>query len=208
MGYHFSWLLAERLALSAQWMLLGIPGIYVTVLLLWCFASGRNRVFRLTVPEDLSGWRWLSLWPLGLLPAWNLCCGSPAPWDISERMPLLIAAIAEEFFFRGALLSLWEWAHPKGAVLGSALLFAVYHLFSPGHSLLQLWCAFAAGICYGKVTLRTNSLLPAMLAHLAVNLTGSQTENVHGLWLCALLMLLWGIWGINGRKKDVPCDYT
>lgn len=205
-GYHLAWILGKLLAGSLAFVL---PVGYMIALVLRCFFLGKASAVHLTAPKGLSGGRWLFLWPLGVFPLWNLTCTRSISWNLGEIVSLAVAAMAEEFFFRGAFLSLWRKVHPKTAVIVSAVLFAVYHLFSPGRSGLQLWCALAAGVCYGKATLRTGSIWPAVLAHLALNLTGTwETRESTSLWLLALLLLIWGIWGMNERKKDTICDYT
>lgn len=200
-GYQLSWMLPEWLALPGV-----IPACCLAALLLWCFASGRAKCLFLTRPRG----HWVSLWPLALFPAWNLLRGSPGQWETARMLPLLLAAIAEELFFRGAVLSLWERKHTRGGVLVSAVLFAAYHLFSPNPNGVQLLCALAAGVCYGEATLRTGSLFPAMLAHLAVNLTSTweMGEGNSGLWLCVGVCLLWGFWDATKRRKELLCNFT
>ncbi len=80
---------------------------------------------------------------------------------------LLLAAAtagAEELFFRGGLL-------PLIGVLPQALLFGLFH---PVPRRAWAYPAFAAvaGLVFGELTLVTGSLLPAMVAHFAVNLQG------------------------------------
>lgn len=208
MGYHLSWLPAQRLVLP-WWTSLLMPACWLLAFLLWCFMGGMAERLFLTVPRRLSRGRWLSLWPLVLFPGWNLWSGI-GHWEAPQVVPALLAAIAEEFLFRGMLLSLWRTKYAKGGVFASAFLFAAYHALSPDSSGLQLLCALAAGVCYGEATLRAGSLLPAMLAHLAVNLTGTQGmgEGSGGLWFCAAVCLIWGLWGASKRGKDMLCDFT
>lgn len=204
-GYHLSWLPAQWLAFP-WWASLLLPVCWLLALIRWCFAGGRAKRLYLTVPRG----SWLSLWPLALFPGWNLLWGGPGHWEASRMAPALLAAIAEEFFFRGVILSLWEKAHARGGVFASALVFAAYHAVSPGRSGIQSLCALAAGVCYGEATLRTGSLVPAVLAHLAVNLTGAQGTDVGNvsLWLCAAVCLIWGLWGTSKRKKEILCNST
>jgi len=80
---------------------------------------------------------------------------------------LLLAAAtagAEELFFRGGLL-------PLVGVVPQALLFGLFH---PVPRRAWAYPAFAAvaGLVFGGLTLATGSLLPAMVAHFAVNLQG------------------------------------
>lgn len=85
-------------------------------------------------------------------------------------------AVAEELFFRGALL-------PLVGLLVQALLFGLLH---PVPRRAWAYPAFAvvAGMAFGGVTLATGSLLPAMTAHFAVNVQG--------------------FWQVRSRESDLP----
>ncbi len=79
---------------------------------------------------------------------------------------LLAAAssLAEELFFRGALL-------PLVTVWGQALLFGLMHPATrKGWSYTAY--TFVAGLAFGYATLFTGSLWPAVLAHFVINLQG------------------------------------
>lgn len=74
-------------------------------------------------------------------------------------------AIVEEFLFRGAILgSLARDKKPLRAVVISALLFSVAHA-----SLHRLMPTFMIGLLLGAITLRSRSLWPAVILHLAYN---------------------------------------
>lgn len=198
LGYSLVWALAKAYA-GGSW----IPGaVYLAAFVGWICHSGRRDAFGLV----RFRWKWWSLWPLALFPIWNLLCGGSFP-GLTEAMPVLLAAVAEELFFRGALL-LWlkKWGGTLAVVL-SALAFATGHLFSGG-TVLQFACALAAGVCYGVVTLECGSVFPAMLSHLATNLTGFGGKNHDSLWLCAAISLIWGVGRLRKRKKDDICNFT
>lgn len=198
MGYQLAWL-PGRLCPVPDVLL---PACWLAGFLLWCFRTGRASFVRLERTEV----RWLSLWPLGILPAWNLLHWGLPRWDA----PALLAAVAEELLFRGVLLAFLEKGHPRGGVFLSAILFAAYHWVSPDRGALQLWCALSAGVCYGEATLRAGAVWPAVLAHLAVNFTGARgTEGSSpSLWLWAAVPLVWGIRSFMERKRDSSCSYT
>jgi len=79
---------------------------------------------------------------------------------------LLAAATAgaEELFFRGALL-------PLVGVVPQALVFGLFHPVPRRAWAYPAFAAFA-GLAFGGLTLVTGSLVPAMVAHFAVNLQG------------------------------------
>ena len=77
----------------------------------------------------------------------------------------LLAPLAEEIVFRGAILrSLLTTAKPMAAIIISALLFALVHM-NPA----QMPYAFIAGLLLGWMYWRTGSILPGMAYHWANN---------------------------------------
>jgi membrane protease YdiL (CAAX protease family) len=76
----------------------------------------------------------------------------------------LATALAEELFFRGALLGLI-------GVWGQALLFGLLHPATRRGWSYTLF-TFVAGLAFGYATLWTGSLWAAMLAHFVINLQG------------------------------------
>lgn len=78
-------------------------------------------------------------------------------------------AVAEEQFFRGALLN---FLLPRGAlfaVAGSGAMFYVYHFFVYAGNQAALLYVFAAGLILAYVTVRTGRISPAILAHVVNN---------------------------------------
>ncbi len=175
------------------WMQAGEPrwGLIATELLLilaptLLFARRQRlevrRAFRLRRPGwALAGLALLigaGLWPIGLflellssllfgLPtpvgADSLpnTAGQSAPWVVA----LVIAApLCEELMFRGYLLRAYEQRGRRVALVASALLFAFFHLRLRGLPAL-LPIAFTLGY----LTLRSDSIVPAILAHAANN---------------------------------------
>lgn len=81
---------------------------------------------------------------------------------------MTVAATAEEAVFRGVLLEALRGAGSTLlVVLGSATLFALYHL-----SAYQLLSTWLYGIVLAGVTLWTGGLWTAVVAHLTLNLVG------------------------------------
>lgn len=77
----------------------------------------------------------------------------------------LLAPIAEEILFRGILLKgLLEKVSPFTAILISSLLFAAIHFSTEGFISL-----FVAAFGYALLTVKANSIQPALLAHLFNN---------------------------------------
>lgn len=86
-------------------------------------------------------------------------------------------AITEELAFRGVILAVFlrHYDSPR-AVLFSALSFGAMHIFKILGGITPIWAAgnvvwaSLLGLFYGYVTLKTGSLLPAMLFHYLSNL--------------------------------------
>lgn len=132
-----------------------------------------------------------------------------ASWLIS------ISSIPEEVVFRGVILAafLRFYDQPK-AIIYSALCFGLWHilyLLAGGNPVFTIgnviWAAIM-GLFYGYVTLRTGSLLPAMIVHYLGNLlvdaitahlqanASIQTLAVYGIIFTfgiapTILMILW-----------------
>lgn len=112
----------------------------------------------------------------------------PSAQSFSERlgdsnpMPLwiamlLVAPVAEELFFRGWMLPIWERRYgPRLAILGTALLFAVMHILW-----WRMLITFPLGVLFGWIAWRTRSVVPAMAAHAGANAAPMLTEGLLAL---------------------------
>jgi membrane protease YdiL (CAAX protease family) len=86
------------------------------------------------------------------------------PWLILIAF-VVLAPIAEEFFFRGIVFNAWlREGGARFAYIGSAALFAVSHL-SP----IQFAPLFLLGLALAAIYRRTGSLLAAMAMHATFN---------------------------------------
>jgi membrane protease YdiL (CAAX protease family) len=88
------------------------------------------------------------------------------PLDRSEALALaILSALAEEFFFRGAVQDAWGF-------LPALALFTVLHV-GPGRD-FRLWTLFAAvgGVLLGGLVVWRGALLAAIVAHAVVNAIG------------------------------------
>lgn len=110
---------------------------------------------------------------------------------ILEQTPLapvlaaiaVLPAIAEELVFRGVLLrSLATRFHAGVAIAISSAVFAIYHL-EPS----QMVTTFMLGLALGYLTLRSRSIVPAMLCHflnntIAIVIARDEVPSV-GTWI-------------------------
>jgi hypothetical protein len=74
----------------------------------------------------------------------------------------VMAAIAEEPLFRGALL--WAVPHPAAGIAVAALVFAACHWLRPRYLGFWFW-ALWEGVLFGILMVATGSLLVPMIAH-------------------------------------------
>lgn len=75
-----------------------------------------------------------------------------------------LSSLAEEIFFRGALL-------PLVGVWGQALLFGLMHP-APRKAWVYTFYTFIAGVVFGYATMLSGSLIPGIVAHFLINLQG------------------------------------
>lgn len=121
---------------------------------------------------------------------------------------VVLSPILEELLFRGFVLAKLCPYGDKIAILGSALLFALFHC-----NFFQFFYAFALGVLFAYFALRTQNLLVPTLLHILVNFFGSflpqLTLRIHYGWnvLLVFFMILCLIYGlvflISNRKSVV-----
>lgn len=78
-----------------------------------------------------------------------------------------IAPMLEEFFFRRQLIDRSACYGEKTAILFSALMFGLFHM-----NLYQFFYAFALGLVFGYVYLRTRRLRYTIFMHMSINFLG------------------------------------
>lgn len=85
----------------------------------------------------------------------------------------LLPAFIEEFAFRGIMLGSMRKFGDQFAILSSALLFSVIH-----GNFVQIPFAFICGLIFGYLTVKTNSIIPAMIVHFLNNLMSGVLEVI------------------------------
>jgi membrane protease YdiL (CAAX protease family) len=130
--------------------------------------------------------------------------GSFAPdiWNIipPESWVLLygnIGAFFEEIAIRGVILTLLLNKYGKAkAVFLSAFIFGVGHIitFFLGNklffSLVQVVAAFCLGILFAELVIKTNSLIPGIIAHMIINSFSQVFQNASDAYEYAYLFLI------------------
>lgn len=85
----------------------------------------------------------------------------------------IIAPVAEELFFRKALIDRLSQFHPMDAILLSALLFGLVH-----SNLTQFLYAFPIGVLFGIIYWRTKNIGYTILLHVFMNTVGGVAPQI------------------------------
>lgn len=128
----------------------------------------------------------------------------------------IAAPIAEEMFFRGVVLKQTSRVSARFGIVFSAVMFGLMH----GNP-YQFVMATVIGLYFGYITVKTDSLIPSIVCHIAINgmmsvsdvigLLGEEIGNVSFFAVYAVEILL-GVLGIwlykkSGEKAKLP-PYT
>ncbi|MBN2925911.1 MAG: CPBP family intramembrane metalloprotease [Eubacterium sp.] len=104
---------------------------------------------------------------------------------------LLVAPVTEEFICRGLILTKLQKEHGKVlSIVLSALLFAFLHVMAGGTVLVL--GSLIVGLILGVICVRTNSLLPAIAAHIFANVPDFIIARLPELTVVSRYVLLVG----------------
>ncbi len=116
----------------------------------------------------------------------------------------IIAPITEEIFFRGMLLRVFSRANQRFAVFATAFFFGLSH-----HNIPQFVLAFILGTFLAHITLKHNSVIPAVIVHIFINSMStavSYIEENTGFIFTSYLILVMAVMGFFlfclFREKD------
>lgn len=140
-----------------------------------------------------------------LFPLCNLATGLP-----ELGTPLLygaLAAVAEEFFFRGFVFTALKKKGRFWAAAVSSVAFAALHLLNLvsaplDYTLLQVIGAFSVGFALCGLLWKTKKLWLCLVCHLLINLTGHTTLSSVGTCLTILCIFLYAGFGILLLRKN------
>lgn len=93
--------------------------------------------------------------------------------EMSSIIPTIIfmvtlSPIIEEVIFRGVILDKLRGYGDRNAIFFTALTFALFH-----GNLSQFFYAFALGLIFGYIAIKTNTILYTVILHIGINLFGS-----------------------------------
>lgn len=145
------------------------------------------------------------------------------PWA-TLLCTMILAPVAEELFFRKALIDRLSAYHPMDAILFSALLFGLIH-----GNLTQFLYAFPIGVLLGIIYWRTKNIRYTILLHMGMNTLGGllpqmvqrlqgagEANGVTAMFSTLAIMLLGSltiglvvlgvIFLIRGRRRFLPIE--
>ena len=128
--------------------------------------------FALMFAGSLVGKRVGLLFEKGLADVIGNTLGSVDPW-VTLLCAVIVGPIAEELFFRKAMMDRLSDYHPIDAILLSALLFALVH-----GNLTQFLYAFPLGVFFGIIYYRTRNIGYTILLHVAINTVGGLLPQI------------------------------
>lgn len=85
----------------------------------------------------------------------------------------IIAPITEELFFRGMLLRAFSAVNQRFGIFATALFFGLSHKNLP-----QFILAFTIGIFLAHITMRHDSIIPAVIVHIFINSTSELLSHI------------------------------
>lgn len=170
----------------AQWTPWATPvGLFISTatLVAWLLMKGKGAAVGLKKAQPYRFKERLPFLLLLLPVVYNLVSSSGSLPGWMTICTVCLGAILEEVVFRGIILQfLRRWGNVL-AILVSAALFALAHVFNQGGiDPYQIIFAFAAGLAFAGLTLCNRSLFPAMEIHLLINLTAGEMNPAY-LWL-------------------------
>ncbi len=188
-NYHsLAWEYFQDTASYTAIMMLCIAGCSIAVTWIGCMAT-KIPVSNLFQTKDFTVWQafsyiaialliqtvtgWLALGIETLMEGVGIASYQPdlsGSADIKNVMidfiyGVIVAPITEELMVRGFVMKNLSRVSQRFGIIMSAFYFGVWH-----ENIAQFVLAFAAGCFFGYITVKHNSLIPSIIAHMAVNL--------------------------------------
>lgn len=105
----------------------------------------------------------------------------------------IIAPVTEELFFRGMLLKVFSRTNQRFAVFATAFFFGLSH-----HNIPQFVLAFLLGTFLAHITLKHNSIIPAVIVHIFINTMStavSYIEQYAGFIFTSCIIIVMAVMG-------------
>lgn len=137
--------------------------------------------------------------PLLMIPVINVI--DDYSLDFNNILLCILAVFMEEIFFRGILIKTFNHLSLNRSFLISSFIFSFYHLTNIFGGLdiiyvfLQVLLSFFLGYHLCFITLKMKSLLPAIVIHFLINITGSgEIGNIYSFLVCIMVLLFYFIY--------------
>ncbi len=162
--------------IGCKWARIPIPSLFQTK----GFTPGLMLIYICAAIALQSGTGYLSSWISDFLSQAGITAYEP---DFSTGQDLknvilmsiygcIVAPITEELLFRGFVMKSLSRVSQRFAIITSALLFGLWH-----ENIAQFVLAFCVGVFMGYLTVKHNSIMPAIICHMAVN-TAAQIFDI------------------------------
>lgn len=202
--------------LPENWVAAACMIIYMITLLGWLYKTGNAKSLGLSriAKWDIAAW---VFWGAAvLLPIYNVLIFSVTTIDLPKMLYMLGVVLAEELLFRGFFVCKISQRYGTKSVIISAFIFSLMHIAniatgkSVEYTIIQVMCAFSAGLCYAAGTLWCRSIVPCIVIHFLTNITGTDAVNFPGVDFacagmisCIVIQLICGFWlYLKIQKKE------
>lgn len=154
--------------------------ILSVVALLWMKKYGLLKKYGISSP-NVSASKFLFYIPLAVLVSCNLWFGVTLNYSVTETVLYIVSMFGvgflEEFIFRGLLFKAMEKNGLRSAIIVSSITFGIGHIINLFNgsgadlvsNLCQIFSAVAFGFLFVIIFFRSKSLLPCIIAHIAIN---------------------------------------
>lgn len=174
--------------IGCKWAKIPIPALFQTK----GFSPGLALIYISIAIVLQSGTGYLASWITEFLSYAGITAYEP---DFSTGQDLknvvlmaiyscIVAPVTEELLFRGFVQKTLSRVSQRFAIVTSALLFGLWH-----ENIAQFVLAFCVGIFMGYITVKHNSIMPAILCHMAVN-TAAQIFEIAYTYDCYWLYVI------------------
>lgn len=134
--------------------------------------------------------------PLLIIPIINF--SNNRSIDFQNIILCLLTVFMEELFFRGILLKTFDHFSLSNSFLLSSMFFSFYHLsnlfvsYDIIYTIFQVILSFFVGYQLCFITIKSKSLLPCIIVHFLMNITGSGVIlNIYSYVLCIIVLFVY-----------------
>lgn len=158
--------------------------------------------------------KWLYFIPVVLMSTTNFWFGLQLNRSVLESIlyaaSMVFVGFLEEVIFRGFLFKAMSKDNMKSAIIVSSITFGMGHIvnllngsaFLP--TMLQIIYASAVGFMFTMIFVKSGSIIPCIISHIAVNTTSTfatDKSNTAGIIICVIITVVSFGYGLYLMKK-------